>query len=437
VSGWLTRGSLPAARAAIVRSAVPHLRIALDARIPADQWGGVQQVTQGLCSGLAAIRTDDEFIVVTYPDGEDWLRPFLGGRVGLEVVPPATGRSRARRAFDALSARSPRLAGSAASMARPMAGSLTKAPKSDGRLEGMGVDVVHFLTPGAMLTSIPSIYQPHDLQHVHLPELFSPMRRRYRDATYRAFAEQASIVAVMTEWGREDLVRELGIPRRKVAVVPWAPVAGLPVATTEPREPPNLPESYAFYPAQTWPHKNHIRLLQALAILRARGYVVPFVSTGRQNEHFGAIRAEVERLGLADQVHFLGYVDDATLDAVFRRARLLVFPSLFEGWGIPIVEAFAYGVPVAASNATVIPEVAGAAALLFDPKNPVAIASAMENAWTHDALRAVLVRQGHTAASRLSWTRTAATFVALYRRVAGQAVDAGAARLLEPPTLVA
>jgi glycosyltransferase involved in cell wall biosynthesis len=346
-----------------------------------------------------------------------------------------------------LRGRAPGLASGAAQLASRL-GRFAPAPaRSDGFLESLGADLVHFLVPQAVLTDVPSIYQPHDLQHVHLPEHFLPLQVRYRDVAYRAFSEQAALVAVMTEWGRNDLALSFGIAREKIAVVPWAPVAGLRhdggrppgmgvPGPASPRASLDLPERFVLYPAQTWPHKNHARLLDALAMLRARGVRVHLVSTGRLNEHFGVLERQVGKLGLGDQVTFLGYVDDGTLTELYRRATALVFPSLFEGWGLPVVEAFAHGVPVAAANATVLPEVTQGAALLFDPLSVPAIADALERLWTDDALQSNLRRRGAHRAAEMDWKKTAATFLALYKRVTGRQVEPAEAALLAPPTLV-
>jgi glycosyltransferase involved in cell wall biosynthesis len=414
------------------------MRIVLDARMPAGAWGGVQQVVQGLASGFADLNHDSELLFLGYPGAREWLAPYLGRGARLIEVTAGFGRSRTRRAFESLHDRVPRLARLAAAAADRVAVGRLGIPRSDGYLESLRPDLVHFLVPQAVLTGIPSIYQPHDLQHVHLPELLVPLQVRYRDMAYRAFSEQAVVVSVMTNWGREDLCRAFGLAKEKVAVVPWAPVAGLrrPDSRSAAVGLPDLPERFLLYPAQTWPHKNHVRLLEALAVLRGRGLRVNLVSTGRLNDHFKAVQATVARLGLRDQVTFLGYVNEDVVDAVFRRATGLVFPSLFEGWGLPIVEAFAYGIPVAAADATVLPEVTGEAALLFDPYRVEGIADAVEQLWTNHELRNDLARRGRTRAESMSWKTTAATFLALYKRVAGRALDPEEARLLKPPTLV-
>jgi glycosyltransferase involved in cell wall biosynthesis len=424
------------------------LRIALDARVPAGQWGGVQQVVQGLASGFARIDHRSELLFIAYKGSEAWLAPHLGPGASIVTVSPAFGKPAARRAFDVIRQRVPALAFQAAEIANGLRRTTPAPARSNGFLESLGVDLVHFLVPQAVLTDIPSIYQPHDLQHVHLPELFLPLQVRYRDATYRAFASQAAVVAVMTEWGRDDLARSFGIAHEKIAVIPWAPVAGLRsvrddqlLAGARERRSRDvrrdLPERFVMYPAQTWRHKNHARLLDAIALLRDRGIRVDLVSTGRLNEGFPALERQVTRLRLEDQVTFLGYVDDAALQDLYRRATGLVFPSLFEGWGLPVVEAFAHGVPVAAANATVLPEVARGGALLFDPLNVTDIADAIERLWTDEELRADLRRRGAVRAADLDWTKTAATFQALYKRVARVPLEPSESALLAPPTLVA
>jgi glycosyltransferase involved in cell wall biosynthesis len=418
------------------------LRVALDARMPVDTWGGVQQVVQGLAAGFASLDHECDLLFLGYPDAATWLGPYLGGRTRLLEVEPSFGRTAARRAFDDIRRRAPGAARAAASIANRLGRSALAIPRSNGYLESLGVDLVHFLAPQAVLTDLPSIYQPHDLQHVHLPELFLPLQVRYRDVAYRAFSNQATFVSVMTEWGRDDISRSFGIPTSKIAVVPWAPVAGLRLPGDEGRPmgrvdvPGNLPERFVLYPAQTWRHKNHGRLLDALALLKHRGMRVPLVSTGRLNDHYPAIRAHVDRLGLADQVTFLGFVDDAVLAELYRSATALVFPSLFEGWGLPIVESFAYGVPVAAASVAVIPEVVGDAGLLFDPYRVETIAEAVERLWTDDGLRAELRVRGRGRLAHLSWTKSAATFLALYKQVAGRPLDTREAGLLNPPTLI-
>jgi glycosyltransferase involved in cell wall biosynthesis len=275
------------------------------------------------------------------------------------------------------------------------------------------------------VADVPSIYHPHDLQHVHLPEFFTDGQRSWRERWYGALCRGAAMVAVSSEWTRRDVATHFALPEGRVRVVPLAP----PLATTRTpttaeragiRARYGLPDRYALYPAQTWPHKNHVRLLEALARLREeRGLVVPLVGSGLQNAHFATIAAAARELRLDDQLVWTGFVPAVDLQAMFLEAHAVVIPTLFEAASGPLWEAFAAGVPAACSNVTSLPEQAGDAAVVFDPMDLGAIADAVASVWLDDALRQRLVAAGTARVGELSWTRTARTFRAHYRRLAG------------------
>ena len=164
--------------------------------------------------------------------------------------------------------------------------------------------------------------------------------------------------------------------------------------------------------------------------------MVPLVCTGGHKEPYAVLERRNGEVHLGTQVRFLGYVEDSQLAALYAHAVALVFPSRFEGWGLPAKLAFAHGLPVACSSATVLPEVAGGAALMFDPDDPAEIAAAINRLWIDEDLRADLIDRGHARAASLSWDRTARTFRALYRRVAGRMLSDEDRDLLAPPTLV-
>jgi glycosyltransferase involved in cell wall biosynthesis len=177
-------------------------------------------------------------------------------------------------------------------------------------------------------------------------------------------------------------------------------------------------------------------LLAALAALRTRGVDNDLVCSGRLTGHYPAIQRRVRELGLESRVHFVGYVDAADLAELYRRARALVFPSWFEGWGLPVVEAFAFDLPVACADNTCLPEVAGGAAALFDPGKPETMVQAILEVWSDEAARVALVEGGRRRAAELSWSRTARIYRAVYRRVAGRSLSDEDRELLAPPTLV-
>jgi glycosyltransferase involved in cell wall biosynthesis len=185
------------------------------------------------------------------------------------------------------------------------------------------------------------------------------------------------------------------------------------------------------FPAQTWPHKNHLALLQSLAVLRREGLRVPLVCTGHANRHAASIRREARRLKVADDLVLLGFVPADDLRALYRLATLLVFPSLFEGGGFPIIEAFTEGLPVVCAASTSLLEYAGDAAVLFDPGSPASMADAIRAVWQNDSLRSRMRSAGLERARSLTWDVTARLHRALYRQVAGRAVSGREAPLLE------
>jgi glycosyltransferase involved in cell wall biosynthesis len=414
------------------------IRVAIDARIPHGRWGGVQQVVEGLASGIRELCGRDEYVFLTERGGADWLQPLLGGHSRVAEVPAGYGRTKPRRAYDAVADRFPEAARVASTAAAHLSRRAPALPRSNGYVERLGVDLVHFMTPQAFLTTLPSVYQPHDLLHRHHPEDFTRFQASYRDRAYRTFCTRAAICAVMTEFGRGDLVEAFDLPAQRVAVVPWAPVAGTGIMSRDTSRtaplPADLPEQFVIYPAQTWPHKNHLRLIEALAMLRDRGTVIPLVCTGRQTEHFSLIHRRIRELRLANQVQFVGYLTPSALDALLARASALVFPSRFEGWGLPVVEAFSLGIPVACSDSSALPEVAGVAALMFDPDDTGAIADAIARIWQDTALRDDLRRRGRSRARELSWTRTARIFLSIHRLVAGRTLSDEDRGYLAPPT---
>ena len=397
--------------------------------------GGVEQVVIGLAHGLASLENGrEEYRFLTTPGKDEWLRPYMRGPCRImNVGDPPVWTLRRYKMRDLLSRRLPFIS-------RPLLP--PSGPEhvmvSDGTVEQADVDVVHFPNQMAFLTRIPSIYHPHDLQHLHLPEMFSDQDHFYRGLWYPAFCEQATLVAMMTAWGKRDLLEHFDLPRDKVAVVPWGSVMdAYPEASEEDlaatRRDLAVPQDFLLYPGQTWPHKNHKRLLDALAMVRDRhGEVPPVVCPGRPNPEFQpVVERRARELGLQPSMIFPGFVPPLQLRSLYELARALIFPSRFEGWGMPVTEAFTLGLPVACSSAASLPEVTAGAALLFDPEDTAEMADAVWRIWTDGELRAELADRGRRRAAHLSFSRAARTFRAHYRRIAGRRLDAGDRELIQ------
>jgi glycosyltransferase involved in cell wall biosynthesis len=181
----------------------------------------------------------------------------------------------------------------------------------------------------------------------------------------------------------------------------------------------SLHKPFMYYPAATWPHKNHNRLLAALKIMKDRcRFDGQLVFSGIAMQENDAVLEEINRLGLQNDVVILGYLPHAELPYLYNLARLMVFPSLYEGFGIPLVEAMACGCPVACSNTTSIPEVVGDAAVTFDPGSAEEMAEKIWAIWNDDVLLCDLKTKGLGRAGQFSWENMARQTVQVYKKAA-------------------
>jgi glycosyltransferase involved in cell wall biosynthesis len=259
------------------------------------------------------------------------------------------------------------------------------------------LDVVHYpLTVPTPRVRVPTVVTLHDVQHRDLPEFFGPARRSFRRLAYDRAARSAAAVIVTSEFVRERARDVLDLDPTRIHVVPLA------IDHTVFRPGDDEREPIILYPARGWPHKNHARLFQAFGALRETRPQLRLILTGG-----GLDRLEP----LPEGVENLGSVPAAQLASLYRRAACLVYPSLYEGFGIPPLEAMACGCPVAASNVGAIPEVCGDAAVLFDPTDVEAMGAAMVEA---DNRREELRELGLARAALFTWDETARGHEAVY-----------------------
>jgi len=418
------------------------LRICLDARFIDGQSGGVQQAVIGLASVLCQLTDGDEqYFFLSYSNYHEWLQPYLPGS-GQLLLGEAYQELKKAKYKQFLVAVSPMLQELWYRLKYFREAKALPVVHSDGTIEKANIDVMHFTRQSAFLTNIPSIYEPYDLQHLHFPQFFTPLQSLDREVQYRTFCQQAHFVAAMTNWVKQDLIKQYALPPEKVIVVPRAPVlTAYPTPTPDDmlktRQKFSLPDNFIFYPAQTWPHKNHLALLKALAILRDQfGLIVPLVSSGKQNDFFPQIEKGIQQLQLTQQVQFLNFVSPLELQCLYRLSRAMVFPSKFEGWGLPLVEAFLAETAVTCSNVTSLPQLAGDAALLFNPDQPLEIAATIHRLWVDSTLRQQLVERGKKNVARFSLEHTARIFRAYYRQMANRPLtDEDKSLLIELPLL--
>jgi glycosyltransferase involved in cell wall biosynthesis len=295
------------------------------------------------------------------------------------------------------------------------------APGLPARDAPSGLDLVHYpVTVPIPATAAPRVITVYDLQHHDLPDFFSPLERAYRRWAYDDAARSADLVITTSAWSKERLVTLLGIQPERVDVVHMGVdqhrfnSRSVP-ADTHVREAHSLPERFILYPANLWPHKNHDRLLEALAL--AGDKEVGLVLTGSPYARLDRLRGRAGELGIRERVRHLGYVASDELPALYRLAQAMVFPSLYEGFGSPPVEAMACRCPVAASPRGSLAEVCDGAVLELEPESVESIAAAIDALCSDAALRERLAEAGARRAGQLSWETCALRHRAIYERV--------------------
>ncbi|MGZ6707639.1 MAG: glycosyltransferase family 4 protein [Solirubrobacteraceae bacterium] len=365
--------------------------------------GGTESYARGVLTGLAGMDPGAVAVrVIANPAAAATLQ--AGGNVEVVRTPGRFERGQLQRLGAMLRMRA-------------------DARRLQARVAG-GLDVMHYAVtvPLPRVTGIPTVLTLQDVQHREHPEWMSTPERLYRRLAYDAAAQHATRVVTATEHARREICRHLGIGVDRIDVIPHgidherfapAPVAsdaqalaGLP-----------LPERFVFYPANLWPHKNHERLVDALARTTPD---VALVLCGQGYGRLDALRERARALGVADRLTHLGHVPGAALPALYRRAAGMIFPSLFEGFGIPLIEAMACGCPVASSDRSAMPEVVAGAGLLFDPTSVEEIAAALDRLAAGDG-RDAAVAAGLERAAGFTWARCAAAHLDAYRAAAGEA----------------
>ena len=284
-----------------------------------------------------------------------------------------------------------------------------------------GCDLVHSLASTAPLRgSVPRVTTIHDLNYLKVPEAHFGVRGLGMRVLVPAAARRSRRIVVDARSTRDDLVAELGVTPTRVDVVPlgvsappWPPLH----AAADARERLGVGEDrqIVLSVSAKRPHKNLERLLRAFGALpseRRPLLVVP----GYPTPHEAELRELAASLGAADDVRWPAWVSGDELEGLYAAATCVVFPSLYEGFGLPVLEAMARGVPVACSNRSSLPEVADDAALMFDPEDVGAIKAAMERLLGDGRLCSQLAQAGRQRARTFTWERTADLTVGSYER---------------------
>lgn len=370
------------------------MRVGLDARtLTASSRSGVEQYVVNLVRALAGLKDSPEIIAYTdgpIPDPE-LARAAASGGLRTEIVRAKRGWLRA---------------------ALPL------------RLRRDKADLVHLpSTIVPRLLPCPAVVTVHDLAWAHYPESYDPRDLRMQTRAVPPSVRRAAHVIAVSESTARDLQEILEVPAGKISVTL------LGVSSRFSPEGPRLAgsafpgaehvEGCLLYVGRLQERKNLVRLLDAYAQVRRRREAPKLVLAGPDSPHGRELARKAQEMGLAEQVIFPGYLPEDILPAVYRSAAALVYPSLYEGFGLSVLEAMASGTPVITSNRASLAEVAGDAGCLVNPEEVAELASAVERVLADGRLRDDLRERGLARSREFRWARTAELTADVYRRIAG------------------
>ncbi len=272
------------------------------------------------------------------------------------------------------------------------------------------------------LSRVKTVFTLHDLIFRLYPETHKPLNRWFLTLMMPRFLRAADAVITVSMHTAKDAIRFYGLDEAKIHVIYEGVNASFRPASNEAiarvRHTHGLPERFILSLGTIEPRKNLTALLEAYRRLRGEGSEVGLVVAGKKGWLYGDFFRRLRDLGLEDEVLFTGFVPEVDLPALYSAAELFVFPSLYEGFGLPVLEAMACGAAVVASNASSLPEVSGEAVLSVDPTSVADLAKAMKTVLESDELCNELRRKGPAQASRFSWERAARETMEVYRSVA-------------------
>lgn len=265
----------------------------------------------------------------------------------------------------------------------------------------------------------PAVVTVYDLSFIHFPHSFPVVQRLYLHWQTRFACRHARQVITISESGRQDVHRFFGVPLEKIAVVyPGVDEDYRPLSVDMFRQQKGLPNQFILHVGTLQPRKNLLTLINALPYVELPD--VPLVLVGGKGWLYDEIFARVEALNLQKRVRFVGYVPDEELPLWYNAAAVLVFPSLYEGFGMPVIEAMACGTPVVAANTSSIPEAAGEAALLFDPHDMETVAKQITAVLQNPILCATMREKGFQQAKQFSWQQTGQKTAEIYHHLLQQ-----------------
>jgi glycosyltransferase involved in cell wall biosynthesis len=394
------------------------IKVLVDCRLESGKSGGVEQAIIGIARSIKESSISDiKFYWLVFEFHENWLMEHVPGNSEFIHVPMDSPSSKiTKRIIGKL--RKVRFFSKTLVLLRmhgPFKFSIENEPDI---VKKLNPDLIHFPFQFGFRTDLPSIYQPHDLQHIHLRENFTSEEKYLRDLVFSRMIEQSSIVIVGNEWTKDDFTSNFPEHHFK-----FANVALYPQLLKEKPDSRIFENRYFLYPAAGWKHKNHVRLLKSFKLFLEEFPDVILVLTGAMVRDNPIISREIKRLGITDSVVRLGFVSPSDLANLYRNAAGVIIPTLFESASFPVWEAFQFGAPVAASNVTSIASQVGRGALLFDPYSESEIYQSLKQLICDKGGNATRSEIGKERVSLLSAKNTAFGYRYFYRAALGLEPD--------------
>jgi len=369
------------------------MRIGIDGRYIQDHFPGIGRYTYSLVRVLASLATNDTLVILHNP-------ALPNSRYDLAALARYPN-------VELVHADLPTL-------------SLAEQLRLPSLISKLSLDILHspyYVKPYRL--PIPSILTLYDTIPTRYPAYYPRHTRLFIRLLKRLALRSVAHCIAISENTKADFVRHYGVVPERITAIPLAvddhfrPVEPATIAAVRTRY--RLPPDYVLYLGINKPHKNLVRLIDALSWITHHGSRITLIIAGAWDPRYPEPRRRVEALGLESVVRFLGPVPEEDLPALYSGAIAFVFPSLYEGFGLPVLEAMACGVPVACSNTSSLPEIVGEAALTFDPMDVQAIAAALSRLLNDASLRAELRQRSLERARCFSWAETARRTLKVYQ----------------------
>lgn len=379
--------------------------------LPGGENGGAKIFVLELLSRLCEMAPQTQFVLLTQASSHEELavmdrtnmrRQMVAGHAASNALQPRLKRF-ASRVFPHLPGRVRRLA---ARVGYSVYGALKRSGASRTLLRDMGADLLFcpFTSPTYFEPGVPTVCTIYDLQYKTYPEFFSPEDVAHRERTFRDACRRATALTAISDYSRDASVAHGGIDPERIRTIHLRMAQRIVPGVGHDQAPVTrlglLRQKYLIYPANFWKHKNHEMLLTAFAMACHGGLAkdIKLVCTGAPGARQQWLISAANTMGLGSRVVFPGYLPNSELATLIADCAGVVFPSLYEGFGLPVIEAMAAGVPVACSNTTSLPEVAADAAILFDPRVPSQIVDAMITLAENKSTRSELIEAGQRRA---------------------------------------